>query len=139
MQTKENIPKLITLPKIKDLRGNLSFIEAQNHIPFDIKRVYWIYDVPGGQERGGHAYTNSRELIIPLSGGFTVELFNGEEKKIVRLNQTNEGLLLPELTWRKITGFLSNSVCLVLSDTKYSECEYIYDFNKYVKAFNAIK
>ncbi len=126
----------IELPKIKDLRGNLSFIEEQIHVPFNIQRTYWIYDVPGGEERGGHAYTNSNELIIPISGGFTVKTVRGEEKKTFALSQTNKGLFIPQLTWRKMTNFLSNSVCLVLSDTHYDDCEYIRDFSTYIKQFN---
>ncbi len=106
----------IELPKIKDLRGNLTFLEQNNHIPFKINRVYWIFDVPGGEDRGGHAFKSTSEFIIPLSGGFNVEVKRGESRKKYLLNQTYKGLYIPKLTWRKITGFLSNSVCLVVAD-----------------------
>lgn len=127
--------KYIELPKIKDLRGNLSFLEDNNQIPFKIERVYWIYDVPGGEERGGHAFTNTSELILPLSGGFTVETICGEKKKSITLNQTNKGILLPPMTWRKIGNFLSNSICLIIADTKYEDAKYVRDYNEYVKLF----
>jgi len=123
--------KLITLPKIVDLRGNLSFLEDNNQIPFEIARTYWIYDVPGGEERGGHAFKQSTELIIPLSGGFTVDVNRGENHSSYFLNQTHQGLLLPPLTWRKIKGFISGSICLVITDSKYSERDYIRNFQQY--------
>ena len=125
----------IELPKIKDLRGNLSFLEQNNHVPFEINRVYWIYDVPGGEGRGGHAYKNTAELILPLSGGFTVDIKQGEKSSSHRLTQTNKGLYLPPMTWRKINSFVSNSVCLVISDTKFENCEYIRDFMEYIKLY----
>ncbi len=128
----------IELPKIKDLRGNLSFLEQDNHVPFKINRVYWIYDVPGGEGRGGHAYKNTAELIIPLSGGFNVDVSKGENKTTYQLNQTNKGLFIPKMTWRKIDSFISNSVCLVISDTKFEDCQYIRDFMEYIKIYNHI-
>ena len=124
--------KLIDIPKIKDLRGNLSFVEDNKHVPFKIKRAYWIYDVPGGEERGGHAYNSSSEFIIPLSGAFTVEVWQGEDRKDILLDRTNRGLYLPKLTWRKLKNFVSGSVCLVLSDTLYEEEDYIFDFGDYI-------
>ncbi|TLX76898.1 WxcM-like domain-containing protein [Labilibacter sediminis] len=129
----------IELPKIKDLRGNLSFLEEHNHVPFKINRTYWIYDVPGGEERGGHAFKNTTEFIVPLSGGFSVEVINGEEKQTFELNKTNCGILIPKLTWRKITNFLSNSVCLIVADTKFEDCQYIRDYNDYIKTYNELK
>nr|WP_321453716.1 FdtA/QdtA family cupin domain-containing protein [uncultured Carboxylicivirga sp.] len=123
--------KLITLPKIVDLRGNLSFIEENNHIPFKIARSYWIYDVPGGEQRGGHAYINSCEFIIALKGSFDVELYTGDEKQTFTLSSANQGLFIPKLTWRKVCNFISGSICLVISDTTYNECKYIRDFNTY--------
>ena len=131
-----NTFKLITIPKIKDLRGNLSFVEDNNHVPFKIKRAYWIYDVPGGEERGGHAYFNSSEFIIPLSGAFTVEVWQGEDREDIVLNKTNCGLFLPKRTWRKFTNFVSGSICLVLSDTLYDEKDGIFDFSEYMMEFD---
>ncbi len=126
----------IELPKIKDLRGNLSFLEEGNHIPFKINRAYWIYDVPGGEGRGGHAYTNTAEFIIPLSGAFTVEVSCGEKNTTYRMSRTNKGLFVPKMTWREINDFTSNSVCLVVSDTMFSDCEYIRDFMEYIRLYN---
>ncbi len=128
--------QLIELPKIKDLRGNLSFLEDNHQIPFKIERVYWIYDVPGGEERGGHAFKNTTEFILPLSGAITVETIRGEKKQIFQLNKTNQGILIPPFTWRKISGFLSNSISLVVTDRKYEVDEYIRDFNSYVSLFS---
>jgi len=128
----DNEVRFIELPKIKDLRGNLTFLEDNNQVPFKIKRTYWIYDVPGGEERGGHAYKNSNELIIPLAGSFTVETIRGEKRETFTLNKTNHALFIPKLTWRKLTNFVSNSICLVISDTMYQDCEYIRSFMDYV-------
>lgn len=128
--------RTIELPKIKDLRGNLSFLEDNNQVPFKIERIYWIYDVPGGEERGGHAFKSTTELILPLSGAITVETIRGEEKQTFHLDKTNQGLLIPPFTWRKISGFLSNSICLVITDSKYEVDDYIRDFNTYVSLFN---
>ncbi len=134
----DNEVRFIELPKIKDLRGNLSFLEDDHQIPFKIKRVYWIYDVPGGEERGGHAFKNTTEFILPLSGGITVEITRGKEKQTIQLTETNKGLLIPPYTWRKIGGFLSNSICLVVADTKYEESMYIRDIGEYVSGFKKI-
>ncbi len=128
-------PSIIELPKIKDLRGNLTFLEDNNHIPFKIERAYWIYDVPGGEDRGGHAFTNTTELIIPLSGGITVETYYGGERNEFNLNITNKGLLIHPMTWRKIGNFLSNSICLVITNKHYADCNYIRNFNEYIKLF----
>ena len=128
----------IELPKIKDLRGNLSFLEQYEHVPFKINRVYWVYEVPGGEERGGHAFKNTSEFIIPLSGSFKVEYQRGEKKKSIVLNQVNRGLFIPPMTWRKVTSFVSNSVCLVIADTKYEDSKYIRDFNEYIKSFELL-
>ncbi|WP_430934929.1 sugar 3,4-ketoisomerase [Saccharicrinis sp. 156] len=133
-----NEVKEIELPKIKDLRGNLTFLEQNHHIPFKIKRVYWIYDVPGGEDRGGHAYKNTSEFIIPLSGGFTVETSRGEKNKNYILSQTNKGLFIPPMTWRKFSNFISNSVCLVISDTDFNDCQYIRDFMQYIRIYNTL-
>ncbi len=131
----DNEPRIIELPKIKDLRGNLSFLEDNNHIPFKIKRAYWIYDIPGGEERGSHAYRNASEFVILLSGGFTVKTIRGEEERNFQLDKANFGLFLPPYTWRKFSNFLSNSICLVVSDTNYKNCEDICDYNDYYNEF----
>lgn len=124
---------LIDLPKIQDPRGNLSFIETEKHVPFDIKRSYWIYDVPGGEVRGGHAYTNLHECIIALSGSFDVVLDDGREKKIVSLNRSYYGLYVPPMMWRSLENFSTNSLCLILSSEPYSESLYIRNYEEYVK------
>ena len=125
--------KLIDLPKIEDSRGNLSFIEGGNHIPFQIKRVYWIYDVPGGQIRGGHAYKKLNELIIALSGSFDVVLDNGTEKETFSLNRSYHGLAVPNLMWRSLENFSTNALCLILASENYSEQDYIRDYDEFVK------
>ncbi|WP_282038083.1 sugar 3,4-ketoisomerase [Saccharicrinis aurantiacus] len=130
--------KYIELPKIKDLRGNLTFLEDHNQIPFKIERVYWIYDVPGGEARGEHAFRSTTELIIPLAGGFTVETQEGNIKSSFELNETNKGILIPPMTWRKITSFISNSVCLIVTDSKYNEDDYIRDFEEYVESYKEL-
>lgn len=125
--------KLIKLPKVRDPRGNLTFIEDNAQIPFKIKRTYWIYDVPGGEERGGHAFTNSNELIVPLLGSFNIQTYSGEAYEEFCLNKPDYGIYIPKLTWRKLSHFVTGSICLVLTDTEYDECSYIYDFNEYIK------
>jgi len=126
---------LIKLPKIEDLRGNLSFIEKKNHIPFDIKRVYWIYDVPGGQVRGGHAFREQQELIIALSGSFDVFIDNGKNKQTFSLNRSYYGLYVPNGLWRQMQNFSTNSVALVLSSTFFSEDDYVWNYQE----FNSLK
>jgi len=125
--------KIINLPKILDDRGNLSFIEEENHIPFQIKRTYWIYDVPGGETRGEHAFKNTDELIVALSGSFTVVLNNGIEVQKYFLNRSYFGLLVPKMFWRKLENFSTNSLCLVLSSTHYFEEDYIRNFDEFLK------
>lgn len=124
--------KLITLPKISDPRGNLTFIEQENHIPFAIKRVYWIYDVPGGQTRGGHAFKEQKELVVALSGSFDVVVHDGTEEKRYHLNRSYYGLYIPNMLWRHMDNFSTNSVALVLSSTFYHEEDYIRDFDEFV-------
>ena len=129
-------PEIIKLPKIDDPRGNLTFIEQEKHIPFKIKRVYWIYDVPGGQTRGGHAFREQREFIVALSGSFDVVVFNGEKEERFSLNRSYYGLYIPNGLWRHMENFSTNSVAMVLSSTKYSEKDYIRDmaeFKHFVK------
>ncbi|RHJ94182.1 sugar 3,4-ketoisomerase [Parabacteroides bouchesdurhonensis] len=128
--------KIINLPKILDRRGNLSFIEAENHIPFDIKRTYWIYDVPGGETRGGHAYKENEEFIVALSGSFDVVLDDGKERKVYSLNRSYYGLYVPKLYWREMENFSTNSLALVLSSTEYSESDYIRDYNLFIQLLN---
>lgn len=124
--------KLINLPKFEDLRGNLSFIEEFKHVPFKIERVYWIYDVPGGEIRGGHAFKIQEELIVALSGSFDVVVDDGELKQTFSLNRSYYGLYLPAGLWRQMQNFSTNSLALVLSSTHYDEKDYIYDYRKYL-------
>ena len=121
--------KIINLPKILDARGNLSFVENNNQIPFVIKRIYWIYDVPGWTERGGHAYKENMEFVIALSGSFDVILDDGFSKKVYNLNRSYYGLLVPKMIWRKMENFSTNSLALVLSSTDYNEKDYVRDYD----------
>lgn len=122
---------VINLPKIGDERGNLSIIEQLKHIPFEIKRTYWIYDVPGGCDRGGHAYKENQEFIVALSGAFDVELDDGNEKKVFSLNRSYNGLYVPKGVWRVMTNFSTNSLALVISSTEYNLNDYIMDYDEY--------
>ena len=128
---KESENRIICLPKISDVRGNLSIIEQFKHVPFEIKRVYWIYDVPGGVDRGGHAYKESEEFIVALSGSFDVELDNGEEKQTYQLNRSYNGLYVAKAMWRRMTNFSTNSLALVLASTDYSPNDYIMDYQDF--------
>ena len=127
-----NNVKLINLPKFEDPRGNLSFIEEFKHIPFKIERTYWIYDVPGGQVRGGHAFKEQQELIVALSGSFDVVVDDGVNKQVFSLNRSYYGLYLPAGLWRQMQNFSTNSLALVLSSTHYDEDDYIYDYNEFL-------
>lgn len=127
-----NDSKIIQLPKIADPRGNLSIIEQIKQIPFEIKRVHWVYDVPGGFNRGGHAYFETEEFIVALSGSFDVVVDDGVEKKTFQLNRSYFGLYVPIGMWRTMTNFSTNSLALVLSSTEYSEKDYISDYEEYV-------
>jgi hypothetical protein len=129
-------PELIQLPKIIDPRGNLSFIEEENQIPFKIERTYWIYDVPGGEVRGGHAYKQLQEFIVALSGSFDVVLHDGENEQRFHLNRSYYGLFVPKMYWRSMENFSTNSVALVLADSGYDEHEYIRDFEEFKKKVN---
>jgi hypothetical protein len=124
--------KFINLPKIIDERGNLSFIEENNHIPFKIKRTYWIYDVPGGEIRGSHAYKKSEEFIVAISGSFDVILHDGKEESKYSLNRSYYGLYVPRLIWRRLENFSTNSLALVLSSTAFDENDYIRDFQDFM-------
>ena len=127
------MPHIINLPKIEDQRGNLTFIEEENHIPFKIKRVYWIYDVPGGQKRGGHAFKEQQEFIVALSGSFDVVIDDGKQKQTFPLNRSYYGLYIPNGLWRKMNNFSTNSLALVLSSTEFSEDDYIRDYAAFLK------
>jgi dTDP-4-dehydrorhamnose 3,5-epimerase-like enzyme len=125
--------RLIELPKILDNRGNLTFMESSRHIPFEIKRVYYLYDVPGGALRGGHAHLNLRQFIIAASGSFTVHTDNGHENEDFYLNRSYYGLFIPTMTWREIDNFSSGSVCLVLASEFYDTDDYIRDYSEFKK------
>lgn len=126
-------PQIINLPKILDERGNLSFFENSRQIPFEIKRTYWIYDVPGGETRGGHAFKKQQEFIVALSGSFDVVLHNGKEEQRFHLNRSYYGLYVPNMIWRSMENFSTNSLALIVSDCKYDEADYIRDFESYTK------
>lgn len=126
-----NDVKLIELPKFMDPRGNLSFVEQNNHIPFEIHRTYWIYDVPGGEERGGHAYRATDEFIIAIAGAFDVTVDDGNEQKTFTLNRSYFGLYIPKGLWRKMDNFSSASLALEFANTKYDRNDYIEDYENY--------
>lgn len=128
--------EIITLPKIADPRGNLSIIEQFKQIPFEIKRTYWIYDVPGGYDRGGHAYKENQEFIVALSGAFDVVLDDGKEKKTFSLNRSYNGLYVPKGMWRTMTNFSTNSLALVISSTEYDVNDYIMDYEEFLSWTN---
>ncbi len=128
-----NEPKIIELPKYSDPRGNLSFIEEDSQIPFKIERVYWIYDVPGGQVRGGHAFKEQQELIVALSGSFDVVIDNGNDKTIFSLNRSYIGLYVPSGLWRQMENFSTNSLAMVVSSTSFTEDDYIRDYDEFLQ------
>lgn len=125
--------KLVELPKFCDPRGNLSFAEQNNHIPFEIKRTYWIYDVPGGESRGGHAYKMTDEFIIAISGSFDVTVDDGVEKKTFTLNRSYYGLYIPKGLWRSMENFSTNSLALEFASTTYDRSDYVEDYDEFVK------
>ncbi len=124
--------KIIELPKVHDPRGNLSFIEEEKHFPMRIERVYWIYDVPGGEIRGGHAFMHQHEMIVAISGSMDVVVNDGINKKTYSLNRSYYGLYIPSGIWRQMENFSTNSFALVLSSTEYDETDYIRDFDAYI-------
>lgn len=126
-------PKIITLPKIADPRGNLSFVEQLNHIPFEIKRTYWIYDVPGGESRGGHAFHRNEEFIIALSGAFDVVVDDGKNKQRFTLNRSYYGLYVPAGWWREIENFSTNSLALEFGSMHYDVSDYVRDYDEFLK------
>lgn len=129
-----DICHVIELPKISDPRGNLTFIEANRHIPFDIQRVYYLYDVPGGAERGGHAHKNLHELIVAMSGSFDVIIDDGNQKRRIHLNRSYYGLYICPMIWRELDNFSSGSVCMVLASNRYDESDYYRDYSEYLNA-----
>lgn len=127
---------ILELPKILDDRGNLSFLEGSQHIPFEIKRSYWIYDVPGGSSRGGHAFINQDEFIIALSGSFDVTVSDGKSDQKFSLNRSYYGLLIPKMVWRQMNNFSTNSLALVVSNTLFDPNDYIYDKSTFLSLIN---
>ena len=126
--------KIIELPKIQDPRGNLTFLENNRHIPFAIKRVFSLYDVPGGADRAGHALKKCHQFLIAMSGSFDVVVYNGKDKQRFHLNRSYYGLHLPPMLWREIDNFSSGSVCLVLASEPYDEIDYYRDYREYLRA-----
>ncbi len=131
---KAQVPTLISLPKITDNRGNLTFVEGLNHLPFEIKRVYYLYDVPGGAVRGGHAHKKLQQLIIAIAGSFDVILDDGDKRTTISLNRSYQGILIPNMTWRELENFSSGSVCLVLASELYEEEDYYRDYDEFLNA-----
>ncbi len=128
-----NDVKIIELPKFLDARGNLSFAEQNNHIPFEIKRTYWIYDVPGGESRGGHAFFKNHEFIVALSGAFDVVVDDGEQKKTFRLNRSYYGLFVPAGLWREMNNFSTNSLALEFGSEHYYKGDYVRNYDDFIK------
>lgn len=124
-------PEIIKLPKIMDPRGNLSFFEHPNQLPFEIARTYWLYDVPGGEVRGSHAFREQQEFIIALSGSFDVVVNDGKKEERFSLNRSYYGLFIPKMYWRRIENFSTNSLALIVSDKNYNEADYIRDFEDF--------
>jgi len=129
--------KIIDLPKITDARGNLTFVESGRHIPFEIKRVFYLYDVPGGAERAGHALKMCHQFLIAMSGSFDVVLYDGRENKRIHLNRSYCGLHLPPMIWREMDNFSSGSVCLVLASEAYDEKDYYRNYDEYLRVRGA--
>ena len=132
MATVEDV-KIVELPKFADPRGNLSFVEQLNHIPFEIKRTYWIYDVPGGENRGGHAFKQNQEFIVALSGAFDVTVDDGMRRKVFCLNRSYYGLYVPAGLWREMENFSTNSLALEFGSIHYDEKDYLRDYDEYLK------
>jgi hypothetical protein len=130
------MPKIIELPKIQDPRGSLSFFEYPSQLPFEIKRTYWIYDVPGGEIRGGHAFKTQNEFIVALSGSFDVFLFDGNKEIKFSLNRSYYGLYVPNMFWRRMENFSTNSLALIVSDREYDESDYVRDFDDFKQLKN---
>ena len=133
---KVNNCKLIKLNKIKDPRGNITFLESNKHIPFEISRVYYLYDTPSGAERGGHAHYDLKQLIVAVSGSFDVVIDDGKNREIIKLLRPDEGLLISSMVWRELKNFSGGAVCLVLASNFYEESDYIRDYHEFVKILN---
>jgi len=129
--------KVIELPKITDPRGNLTFVESERHIPFEIRRIFYLYDVPGGEARAGHALKECHQFIIAISGSFDLILDDGTRRKRFNLNRPNYGLYVPPLIWREIDNFSTNSVCLVIASKFYEEVDYFREYSEFIKAIGA--
>ena len=125
---------VLQLPKIADPRGNLTFIEGGVHVPFDVRRVYYLYDVPGGADRGGHAHKSLHQVIVAMSGSFDVTLDDGAERKHIHLNRSYSGLYVTPMIWRYLDNFSSGSVCMVLASTRFTEDDYYRDYGEFVGA-----
>src|SRR4051812_6979368 len=126
-----DLPMLLELPRIADSRGTLTFLEAEHHVPFAIRRAYWIYDVPGGEVRGAHAYRTLQEFIIAVSGSFDVALDDGRVESLFPLNRAYQGLYVPSLLWRQLRNFSTNSVALILASEPYDETDYVRDYDEF--------
>ena len=124
--------KIVELPRIQDPRGNLTFIEGSTHVPFDIQRIYYLYDVPGGAERGGHAHKALHQLIIAIAGSFDVHMDDGKEKKVFQLNRSFQGLYVCPMMWRELKNFSSGAVCMVVASEKYDEDDYYRDYSEFL-------
>ncbi|WP_149112890.1 sugar 3,4-ketoisomerase [Limnoglobus roseus] len=124
-------PRSLELPRILDARGNLSFLQEGNQVPFAVRRVYWIYDVPGGEVRGSHAFRNTEEIVLALSGSFEVVLHDGEAERVYPLKRSYVGLYVPQMLWRTLRDFSTNSVALILASTPYDENDYVRDFDEF--------
>ena len=131
--------KIMELPKISNAQGNLTFIEGNNHVPFDIRRVYYLYDVPGGAVRGGHAHKNLHQLIVAMSGSFDIVIDDGNEKQRFHLNRSYQGLYICPMIWRELDNFSSGSVCMVLASNLYDEDDYYRDYDNFMKAWETMK
>lgn len=125
---------IIELPKINDHRGNLTFIESGRHIPFDIKRVYYLYDVPGGASRAAHGHRSLHQLMVSMSGSFDVTLDDGQDKEIFHMNRSYYGLYIPPMMWRDLDNFSSGAVCMVLASDYYEESDYFREYDDFLKA-----
>ncbi|MEI8340221.1 MAG: FdtA/QdtA family cupin domain-containing protein [Verrucomicrobiota bacterium] len=135
--TKDNYRR-IELPKITDPRGNLTFIEGNIHVPFDIRRVFYLYDVPGGAERAGHALKKCHQFLVAISGSFDVILYDGKNKERIHLNRSYYGLHIPPMMWREMDNFSSGAVCLALASENYNEEDYFRDYNAYLRALSEL-
>lgn len=130
--------KILDLPKIEDIRGNLTFVEENRHIPFEMRRVYYLYDVPGGAARGGHAHKNLWQFMVAISGSFDVLLDDGRKQRTVMLNRPYQGLIICPMIWRELDNFSSGSVCMVIASELYDESDYYREYDDFIKAVRAI-